>query len=97
MPEHWKSSFAEIARAIYESLLKLNDWSDADPGKLLQADRLRKLLYVIDMVMFHKPPKTGGGKTGQGSTTLDRLFNARVKSFWNRDWQQPVMEAENSA
>ena len=45
-------------------------------------------------MLFHRPPKTRGGRKGQGAATLNKLFTERLRAFWVRDWLQLWIDVE---
>ena len=93
VPPHWFFSCAEAKHAVSTSLLK--HASIADPAdRALASDRHWKLLGSIDAMLFHRPPKTRGGRKGQGAATLNKLFTERLRAFWAGDWLQLWIDVE---
>ena len=93
IPDHWSFSFAEAKHAVDKNMLSTDAIADA-AERQLTVGRLWKLFFMIDAIMFHKPPKLRGGKRGQGAATLNALFTNRLRSFWSGDWVPLWTEVE---
>ena len=93
IPKHWFFSFAEAKHAVAKSVLATDDITDPAERQLTTV-RLWKLIFMIDAMLFHKPPKLRGGKRGQGAATLNVLFTNRLRSFWSGDWVPLWTEVE---
>ena len=95
VPKHWVQSFAEAKHGVVTSLLK-EFHSASSPERNLNLNRYWKLLAAIDGMIFHRPPRTRGGRKGQESASLNRLFSDRLRSFWSGDWLQLWLEVEST-
>ena len=49
---------------------------------------------MADGILFHKPPRTRGGRRGQGNATLNAMFTERLRGFWSGDWVPLWAEVE---
>lgn len=93
IPTHWTFSFAEARHVITKGICATANIAD-ETERMSTRERLWKLYFMSDAILFHKPPRMRGGRRGQGNASLNALFTERLRGFWSGDWVPLWTEVE---
>ena len=83
----------ELARAKLTVVRTINDATSQDR----EGDTVRawKLLLAMDAMILQKPGMKRGGRNTKGQHTVARTISARLRQFWDGDWDAMLREVSS--